>query len=334
MNAISIAVRRYGDRFNAAILQSRSAITPLLVGRSPQEAEICLGRLLPICGAAQQIACRQAVACALEQVDPPSQHNAQLMALHLELLNTILWRWGIDYPQLLGLTSDMERLRELRQLLNQHTNGLLSPNPPPLPDAATLSTWHHAVRTLISPIRDALWRHFERHKSADYGKHGLDFLPAVAWETAEIGQSLLRESHFWQLPHWRQQPACVFPWGMLAADGLGAVLAAETTWLDALLTATSPVGGAIWTHSLGDHTGMAVVTTRRGPLIHVATVENQRVTDYRSVAPTEWQCRPEGPLIRAIHDVPILQAAEFAPFILRAHDPCAPIAMHWETADA
>jgi hypothetical protein len=76
---------------------------------------------------------------------------------------------------------------------------------------------------------------------------------------------------------------------------------------------------------LGDGEGFAAVETARGLLLHRARVRDERVVDYRIVAPTEWNFHPEGALPRGLEgfeldDEPhLLRAARLA---VHALDPC------------
>ena len=60
--------------------------------------------------------------------------------------------------------------------------------------------------------------------------------------------------------------------------------AAEPRWVDAI----APAPGE----------GFATVETARGLLVHRARVDGEIVTGYAIVAPTEWNFRPDGPLVR------------------------------------
>jgi hypothetical protein len=61
----------------------------------------------------------------------------------------------------------------------------------------------------------------------------------------------------------------------------------------------------------------------------------QQVLDYRIVAPTEWNFRPEGPLAMALADAPVpdeAAARQLATRLVHSLDPC--VACHVEIAHA
>ena len=71
--------------------------------------------------------------------------------------------------------------------------------------------------------------------------------------------------------------------------------------------------------------GVSAVQTARGLLLHRARLADGRVTDYRIVAPTEWNFHPEGPLVRGLcglaadDETALRQRARVA---AQALDPC------------
>jgi Ni,Fe-hydrogenase I large subunit len=46
--------------------------------------------------------------------------------------------------------------------------------------------------------------------------------------------------------------------------------------------------------------GLGIVECARGRLVHRVAVAVGRVTDYKILAPTEWNFHPEGPLARGL----------------------------------
>ena len=53
---------------------------------------------------------------------------------------------------------------------------------------------------------------------------------------------------------------------------------------------------------LHDHPGLAEVETARGRLAHYVRLENQVISDYRILAPTEWNFHPQGLIQHALLD--------------------------------
>ena len=65
-----------------------------------------------------------------------------------------------------------------------------------------------------------------------------------------------------------------------------------------------------------------MVETSRGLLAHVVTLERGVVKRWRTVAPTEWNFHPEGPLASALRGLPAEGLAEQAALAVTALDPC------------
>ena len=71
--------------------------------------------------------------------------------------------------------------------------------------------------------------------------------------------------------------------------------------------------------------GRAAVETARGTLLHEAALENELVTDYVVVAPTEWNFHPNGALRRWLLGMPSdsdEQTRTLAMHAVEALDPC------------
>jgi hypothetical protein len=83
---------------------------------------------------------------------------------------------------------------------------------------------------------------------------------------------------------------------------------------------------------LAENYGYAWVETARGALLHVAHLEQGRVTAYRIVAPTEWNFHPAGPFVAgmtALGEAADLAAAQALALSL---DPC--VSYQVEVVDA
>ena len=82
-------------------------------------------------------------------------------------------------------------------------------------------------------------------------------------------------------------------------------------------------------------TGLGRAEAARGRLYHWATVEGDRVTGYRILAPTEWNFHPSGPVARGLAGATLEPGAdprEAARILAEAVDPC--VACRIEVADA
>ena len=87
--------------------------------------------------------------------------------------------------------------------------------------------------------------------------------------------------------------------------------------------------------ALGAGEGLGVVQTARGLLLHYARVDAGRVGAYRIVAPTEWNFRPAGALVRGLGTLAANDESELvrqARLAVQALDPC--VACRIEVAHA
>ena len=72
-------------------------------------------------------------------------------------------------------------------------------------------------------------------------------------------------------------------------------------------------------------TGLAQVQAARGLLVHRLTLELGRLTDYRILAPTEWNFHPQGAAALGLATLPATDEAtlrRLAGLFITALDPC------------
>jgi coenzyme F420-reducing hydrogenase alpha subunit len=84
--------------------------------------------------------------------------------------------------------------------------------------------------------------------------------------------------------------------------------------------------------NLGENIGMSAIETSRGLLIHVVRLANEKIADYRIVAPTEWNFHPAGALVEALTQAMAVLApdevvAKRAEAICQSLDPCVSFAV-------
>jgi Ni,Fe-hydrogenase I large subunit len=92
---------------------------------------------------------------------------------------------------------------------------------------------------------------------------------------------------------------------------------------------------AVRRHALRDGAGLGLAETARGLLLHRVQVERGLVTDYRIVAPTEWNFHPRGPLPQALTGRGAADRGQLerdARVVVQSLDPC--VACRVEIADA
>jgi len=128
----------------------------------------------------------------------------------------------------------------------------------------------------------------------------------------------------------RAQPLFAAMTGMLAPDGIDAVLAARIAArrdeLIALLTGGTTLVGTVAVEPLGEGRGRATVATARGELRHEIALDGERIAAYRIVAPTDRLFGPDGPLPGWLVGGKKVGAGDTATRAVMALDPCVP----WE----
>jgi Ni,Fe-hydrogenase I large subunit len=99
--------------------------------------------------------------------------------------------------------------------------------------------------------------------------------------------------------------------------------------------ADPPGSPSLGSLSLGAGRGLAWVESARGLLLHRVRLESGRVSEYRIVAPTDWNFHPRGALAAALEGacVPDRDSAlALATRVVHGLDPCVPC--HVEVDDA
>ena len=49
-----------------------------------------------------------------------------------------------------------------------------------------------------------------------------------------------------------------------------------------------------------NNSGLSLVKTARGMLLHYARIDSDQIADYLAVAPTEWNFHPQGALVNGL----------------------------------
>ncbi|MBI5331255.1 MAG: nickel-dependent hydrogenase large subunit [Betaproteobacteria bacterium] len=313
----------------------------LLAGRSPAEAAELAGTLFSLCGQAQRAAARAACAAALGQ--PLPDLNREVLA---ELAREHAWRLVLDWPRELGKNvgqnpnpAALPRLMQigpqpdaLGSWLEEHLLG----EPPETwlaRDWAGLQAWISAGSPPIATLFQGL--------AEDQGE-GSPFLPPLsaltAPQAAALAQHALDTPEFCARPEWQGVPAetgavarqaghpLVRAWIEQRGRGIGARQLArlvELAQLPQRLRPSNPAADLIRAWTLEDNTGLAGVETSRGLLLHGVRIETGRISQYRIIAPTEWNFHPAGPLARALQALPPGPDLELrARLAAQALDPC------------
>lgn len=326
MDAGRIDIRldwRDGVIADVRITSSRPAAAAALRGRTTAQVLGLVPALFSICGRAQSLAARAALAVAgpLQGGCAPSGGSGRGgddVEVATEALREHLWRLLLDWPQLLGQAPQREEFagwyRRLAACREPAAARVL---------CASLRDWLLAQGVgedgsivalgggLASRQFDAL---LHRAPECDADLALLPPLSAAEW-CARLPRA--DAAQFARAPLLRGQPAEA---GALArhaehpalrslrSQGWGVAARVAARWADCMLLANAVAQDALAPLQLLDACcddagrGVARVQTARGTLIHRVQLGEggAEVADYLVVAPTEWNFHPDGPLARAL----------------------------------
>jgi hypothetical protein len=299
-------------------------------------------------------------------VGDPARQTLEVM---LEMLQESVWRLLIDWPKALGepaLVTPVAMVRHssntvvddgvtldallavAESVLVEHVYGV----PPGAWLAATnlgvLDRWIERGPTLLARLLRQM-----RDEAPGLGLSDVALMPDATLEN--LSRALLGEMEvdpeYTRFPRWAGMPVET---GALARQ-VGTPLVAELLQRDGRCASTRFVarlvelavlirdlrarsGGRIAPvrgHSLGSGVGVGLAETARGLLLHRVQVERGLVTDYRIVAPTEWNFHPGGPLAHGLKGrraADGVQLEREARTVVQSLDPC--VACRVEIADA
>ena len=307
-----------GDRVVAAgVASARPQAARVLVGQPVERAVGLVPRLFSLCGQAQGVAARLALAAAQgREIDPASLGDAA-RKVALEAIGEHLWRLLLDWPGLLGLPPRKDEFLGWRKRLLAAQD-----------DAAAaalgraLATWlaGETPLTVDSP-------------SASVPAGFLPFLPAVDWAAQPFDEAFAAQPlHLGQPAETgvlaRRQGDPEIQALLAARQGAGARLAARYLDLQFLADAlVEPELLSAWLDAapVAENVGVARVETARGVLLHLIQVNDGTVGGYVIVAPTEWNFHPQGAFVREMSGLRVASAAEAelaARRLALALDPC------------
>lgn len=297
--AVHVSLRwRDGRARDVAVRVARPTAAAMLRGRNAEEAVRMLPLLYAICGVAQGVAARLALAAARGMAPEPFQDAAVLAEAQREHL----WRLLLDWPQALGFERQEALFVAGRKKLQD----------------GSFAAW----------ARDALRRHLERIESASQRLDEFELAddrplpPLTAAETVALWPRL--DAAFAAAPEYRGAPAGTGAWVRHAAARSRGPLAARLMARAADLTTPQGLGRAS-AATVADGIGRAAVETARGLLLHEIALDGDRVADYVVVAPTEWNFHPSGALKSLLENLhaPDAQALKTkAARAVLAFDPC------------
>lgn len=332
MGGLTPEIRITPGDAGVSIFQRRPTVTGLLTGMSLEEAVIRIPLLLPICGKAQGIAAQRAASAAREQDEPyAEEHTAQLWR---EQALAAAWRLAIDWPGLVGRGKEIPLLKSAQQAADPESlaTELLNflPGLITVEDLETLLGWlERSDCTAATVIR--------RARDLEFGVEA-PHAPRLASGQELQGMALAAMAHepFDPLSPLgagvEVGPLAMCRHPLVEVTGNSELFGALSRRLVAQLLDTLVIAGHLLDERstyplsawpLGDRVGLGRANTARGPVFHrVALDEDDRVRDWRVLAPTDWHFAADGPLV---HEAGRLDGDnDMLALLVAGFDPCAP----------
>jgi hypothetical protein len=353
-------VVRRGIGGRACLTSGRlTRLEPALRQRHASEAPRLVRRILPVCGWAQGIACLRAVEDALSRPAIPAAEAARDRLLLGESAMVQIWRAAIDWPALQGLPPAPSLLRAGRTGLDRLVRALWPLGDPldleaPV-EAGSGATAAGALADLLDDIAGDLpdrpeairdWAIRADHPFARLIRRGAKTLPAAAGaqdepmpRIPEVVRRLAADPGFCRAPHRSGEPCDPGPLSALPArdrDAFAAFgpLAGRFAAMLFQMRRTAerlraPGGDDARPYARLRISGWSAgcADTARGPLVQIMRLSEDRVTAFRSVAPTEWLLHPLGGLTRCLSALPPDAPEADLRLVLAAFDPCAPVTL-------
>jgi coenzyme F420-reducing hydrogenase alpha subunit len=325
----------------------------LLKGRLPDNAVQLVPLLYSVCGKAQQAAAIAAVSAAQGLEWQPNKMLERRVAC--EAMQENLWRLLLDWPGVLGLQQEQQQfvywhsaldeiaagrgdavnlLRELcHVLLGMDNEGWKQ-----VDSHAKLAEWQNAGQGLLAPVLAAV--DFKESKLDFVGKPAANAL-MPAWTVTDVlhilGSRLDHEfaampqhegkpMETGELAHGKHAPLLQDLLRERPTRLLTRVIARLVDLLDSAETlADENITGRVQRVSASDAAGLSVVRTARGMLLHYVRIESERVAEYFTVAPTEWNFHPQGALSSGLTGLKESEAErlmETVKYFVLSLDPC------------
>ena len=353
-----------------SVTSSRTGLPPRLVrGRPSADVQRLVPLLFSICQRAQGAASTAAIAAAHGLEAPAREQERRALDVTLEMLQEGVWRLLIDWPKSMGEQAQVPAVASVRHassavvdhgatldgllavaddVLREHVHGAPAETWLASTDQAALDRWVEAGATLPARLLRRL-----RDEAPGLGRSNVALMPDATLENLRMSviADMEADSGYARFPRWGGLPAET---GALARQA-GAPLIAALLERDGRTASTRFVARlvelavlvrdlrvrsagrvpAVRSHALPDGAGLGLAETARGLLLHRVQIEQGLVTDYRIVAPTEWNFHPQGPLQQGLAGRSAADHERLerdARVVVQSLDPC--VACRVEIADA
>ncbi len=300
----------------------------LLKGKLIKDAIQMIPLLYSVCGKAQHAAAI-AAASAAQGIDLKSDTLFE-REVACEAMQEHLWRLLLDWPKLLGLPLHQQQfiswyntLKEISKghgsaknllgELHQVLLGMSAAEWKQIDNFVTLEEWQSRGQGLLAPLLIALAIEEEKFEFA--GKVEQTELMPI-WSASEILQ-LFKNNFNNQFAAEPQFGEKQMETGALAQNQqvplLREVLKKNPERIQARLIARiidlldsaeslvlGNLPGLVQSLSASNSSGLSVVKTARGMLLHYVRIESDHIAEYFTVAPTEWNFHPRGTLVNGL----------------------------------
>ena len=317
---------------SVAIEQRRPTVLSSLAGLPVDRALAMVPNLLPVCGVAQSVAAFRAVEAARGDAPGQRREAEREEALWREQALSAGWRLAVDWPDLLGRPRALVWLKALRHSAsNAECASVLTSALPGLDavwSADDLARWaeqedNHAAAIIRDGLDhdhpvSAVGKRLAGQELVDaartsLGREQFDALcpgdEAVEVGPLAMGRDPLVDRHTDQLAR-------------TMAGRLQALVLDTRQIIRALQEEADEPGEETQAWHEGTRVGTGRATTARGPVFHRVTLDqDDRVLQWRAVAPTDWHFAPQGPVARTLQGRSASHSAQLA---IAGFDPCAP----------
>lgn len=276
----------------------RLAAEQLFVGRQPDEVSWLAPSLFALCGHAQGLAARLALAAAAGM--PIRAGDDALHAVQQEAIRETLRRWLLDWAPACGQRIAANEVRALGEAGSMPALQKLAAESVFGGDIANwracdLAGWQHWASQGSTAAARALTRLLDDQPEPLPVLQILPDAAALATETDWLNAQ----------PQWQGravETGALASYQPLLQDWLDAGHVSAARLLARLLGLADALCGQLPAASsarLGP-AGLACVQTARGPLLHLATLgDDGRVAAYRILPPTLWHAHPAGCMAQA-----------------------------------
>jgi hypothetical protein len=310
--SVRLRLRGEGGKVVAAdVFSQRPRVAGLLKGRWADDATTLLPKLFAVCGRAQGLAAQLAVSAARGEESLP----CLAPDIVSEVMREHLWRCLLDLPALFSAPPLHEQFLNAIRWVDAD-------------QGEALRTWLAASE--ISHLLELI-------EALDQPPPGKAALLQVHSARASLADWERLDLEMCRMPTWRGHSAETGAYARHGGDTATSRGAFAARWLARLAELESwaagrqnmGAGGTASAVPVAPGVGRALVETARGLLMHEVVLENDRISDYRIVAPTEWNFHPQGPLPGWLIGRDCSNEVElrrFAAHAVAALDPC----VRWE----